>query len=165
MSDCSNSNSAIDSDSDYGEGHVSGTRVGSGNRNTSSSSSVNETQGSDPSPPKALAKYAKGTFDKCTTAKGCLQSQYKITMWEDKGVHDMDRIRPHKLQSPLHKIHAMCPNRCMPRPPILSRTRDIETRNKGTNHDRTSLGVHYKIIHYGLHGFDLHPWAYNSVAK
>jgi hypothetical protein len=63
MSDCSNSSSATDSDSDYGEGHVSGTQVGSGTRNTSGSSSVNETQGSDQSPPKALAEYAKGTFD------------------------------------------------------------------------------------------------------
>jgi hypothetical protein len=63
MSDCSNSSSATGSDSDYGEGHVSGTQVGSGTGNTSGSSSVNETQGSDQSPPKALAEYAKGTFD------------------------------------------------------------------------------------------------------
>jgi hypothetical protein len=28
-----------------------------------------------------------------------------------------------------------------------------------------SLEVYYIIIHYGLHGFNLHRWAYNGVAK
>jgi hypothetical protein len=65
MSDYSDSGSGSDTDSDYNtqtESHVgSGTQVESGTGNTSSS--LNETQGNDLSPPKILANYAKGTLN------------------------------------------------------------------------------------------------------
>jgi hypothetical protein len=102
-------------------------------------------------------------------AKGCLQTQYKITMWEDIGVHDMDQTRPHKLQSPLHKTCGSTQS-CVPIDPCHDLQsypgREIVRRgHKGLIMIGLSLEVHYKIIHYGLHGFNLHPWAYNGVAK
>jgi hypothetical protein len=65
MSDYSGSGSDTGSDYDaQTEGHVgsvgSGTQVESGTGNTSS---LNETQGNDLSPPKVLAQYAKGTLN------------------------------------------------------------------------------------------------------
>jgi hypothetical protein len=53
----------------------------------------------------------------------------------------------------------------MPRPPILSRMRDSETGTKGTDHDRTKSGRPLHNHPLRLHGFNLHHWAYNGVAK
>jgi hypothetical protein len=66
MSDSNNSSSS-DSDNDYdaqAEGHVgSGIEVGSGS-GVATSSMLNETQANaNLCPPRALAEYAKGTFD------------------------------------------------------------------------------------------------------
>jgi hypothetical protein len=77
-------------------------------------------------------------------AKGCLQTQYKITMWEDIGVHDMDRTRPHKLQSPLHKTCGSTQS-CVPIDPCHNLQsypgREMVRRgHKGTDHDRTKSG-------------------------
>jgi hypothetical protein len=62
-------------------------------------------------------------------AKGCLHTQYRITMWENIGVHDMDQTRPHKLQSPYIRhvaSHNHVSQQIYATIPILSRMKDGE---------------------------------------
>jgi hypothetical protein len=78
-------------------------------------------------------------------------------MWEDIGVHDMDQTRPHKLQSPLHKTHGST-QPCVPIDPCQGLQsypgrKTLRRGLRGLIMVGPSLGVHYKIIHYGLHGF------------
>jgi hypothetical protein len=102
-------------------------------------------------------------------AKRCIQTRYKRTMWEDIGVHDMDQTRPHKLQSTLHKTHGSTQlvSAIDPFQGLQSHLgqKTLKHRLRRLIMVGPSLGVHYNIIHYGLHGFNLHQRAYNGVAK
>jgi len=107
--------------------------------------------------------------DICTMSKGCIQTQYIITMWEDIGVHDWTELGPTNYNHPYIRLmapHNSCVyDRSTLSPPIASKTKDIEMGTKETNHGWTKSESPYNFIQYDLHGFNLLRWAYNGVAK